>query len=57
MSKEKKLKVRPWAACLGSDELEANRKAIEYNKLDPSDPKRATVLNEYKNAASRADWD
>lgn len=58
MPKEKlpeKLNVFPLP--LGSDEMEANRLAIQYNSLKPNDTKRGEILAQYKTACSRAKWD
>lgn len=62
MPKEKKklperLPVRPWPVCVGSDELDANRAATEYNSLKPNDPKREKVFKKYEDAKYRAEWD
>lgn len=52
-----KLIVKPWPLCVGSDEQEANRRAIEYNSLKLDDSRRETVYKKWEEAISRASWD
>ncbi|NIM47549.1 MAG: hypothetical protein GTN40_05345 [Candidatus Aenigmarchaeota archaeon] len=61
MPKEKKLPdkliVTPWPLRVGYADQEMNRLAIEYNSLDPSDPRREEIFEKYKNSVSEARWD
>jgi len=42
---------------IGSYEIEAREKAIEYNSLPINDPKKQTVYEQWKTAVSKAEWD
>ena len=43
-----KLTVRPWPHCIGSCEWEANRIAIQYNKLPKNDPRREKLYEKWE---------